>query len=187
MSLLDLLKDIGNLVVPKPYQYVDAQNLNTDQLRRLEGSDFTIVAEIIRKSGVKYLVTHHSQGLSPFYSPSRYEPLVVLGANLPIDEKDFGDVEKLIASLVDARSFGRRRGPTEPYGDHLSPEGNPILKSIMPLNERLTQERVASFIDAYSQHFGEENVRIPYACFVNTPKSNAKRVLSQENLIYACR
>ena len=170
MNLVGLMRTIvgGFQYRLKNYAGVEAKNLTLEQLIKLteRSSSFNFIVEFTSSAGRRYYLHHHKGDEHPINLI--YEPKVVLASETPINQEDFDDVKRFIAEAVNAKSLEYIPIPDKSYLISRGPEGRPLQKCKMLLNEVLTPERIVSYIKAYQKHFGE--VEITLGFFTIVPK-----------------
>ncbi len=155
------------------YPLVRIKPLTARELRNrdLEEYLFSVAVSFKTSSGRPYTATH-------FQNSSVSGPVVRLRSELPEEEKDFGEVEKIVHKLI---------GGSQPRREPLITPGG-IQNSEIYFNVPLTQGQIADFVHRYEEEF--RDVVIIQAVFLYVPKlayenSNLKgKSITPETIVF---
>lgn len=163
------------------YSWVYAQNLTPEELSKSKLPDDSIVSIHVyfrSPTGKSYLAAHN------WYSETKRRPETSqIHLSGPDEDKtDFRSVEKIVRKITGGITDGSN--VDDDWDKERQEWGDDIIRDVWSdiyLNGKLTQTRVASFVQAYALHFREVN--IGRAAYTDVPISSVKNPgLSLEKL-----
>lgn len=135
------------------YEYVTASDLSVEELKRSSLPDSYLLYVLVTfasKKGNHYRAEHVPHGGAPCISLDGLDGLAK-------DEADFKGVEEIIAKLTGGNLGGKIHCNLGYLHDEIA-----LSK------EKLTQSKIADFVEGYTQHF--TNVAIIKAVYMYVPK-----------------